>query len=99
MSNNNVTPNIVGTTFADGNAVTVVQADAGQTRQYLFIQNLSTANNLYFRCDGTAATAGAGSRVLLPGGSANANDTVNNVPQGNVSLIGTSGQPYTVEYL
>lgn len=78
-------------TFSSGAAQ---QACAANTsRKLLIVSNPDESRTFWFNTTGTA-TAGAGSHTVGPGG-AFIFDKV--VPSGAVSVIGTSGAPYTVK--
>jgi hypothetical protein len=62
-------------------------------RQYLAIENSGTANVGVNICGGAAAIGGTGTLTLSPGGSLLFDKWV---PQNQINVIGTAGQPLTI---
>lgn len=81
-----------GTIAVGGTAQDAVGANTG--RQYLLVQNLDGAADLWVNFGANAAVATAGSILLKAGGSITFEDRV--VPSGRVSVVGaTTGHKFT----
>lgn len=70
---------------------------ANSARRYLLIQNNSAANTLGVNLSGGVAALGsAGTITLYPGGTIER--AVGAVPTNEINVIGTAGQPVTINY-